>query len=149
MFSDKVLRWGQPSLLYFRHSPILFAYILSSWESLFLGKAGCKLRAEPYTFLLIYYGFCFSEQNWCEFFADWKDTPMNFCNKKFRYSLEGCYQIAQLDSKVLTLSSTQYHENRTHTSSWRTSVINVYVACSYMTFLGLLLKVLERISAQL
>lgn len=80
------------------------------------------------------------EQNWCEFFVDWKATPMNFCNKKLRYSCDGLYQIAGLDSKALTLSSTQYYENRIHTRSWRTSVINVYVACPYMTFLGLLLK---------
>lgn len=86
--------------------------ILPLWESLFLGRQGaimCKALYLPIHLLWL----LFSEQNWCEFFGDWKDPPINFCNKKLRYSWEGLYPIAQLNSKALTLSSTKYHENRT------------------------------------
>lgn len=49
--------------------------------------------------------------------VNYLQTPVNFCNKRLRYSREGLYQIAQLDSKAFTPSSTKYHENKTHTSS--------------------------------
>lgn len=89
-----------PLLQVFTHSLLLHIVFVGKFVS---REGRVQLHNEPYTLSLIYYGFCFSEQNWCEYFADWKDTPMNFCNKKMKYFWEGPYQIAQLDSKALTL----------------------------------------------
>lgn len=96
------------------------------WENLFLGKAGCNYVQS----LTPSYLFTMAFASLSRTGVSSLQTPMNFCNKRLRYSREGLYQIAQLDTKTFTLSSTKYHENRTHTSSGRTSVINVYVACS-------------------
>jgi len=115
MLSDEVPRCGQPSLPDFRGSPLLFSCLLSFGESLFLGKAGCNyvqnLRPS-YSFIM---AFVFLKRG--QFFVDWEATPMNFCKKKLRYSYDELYQTARLDGKALTLSSTQYYENRIHTSS--------------------------------
>lgn len=69
MFSNKISKLGQssPLLQVFTYSLLLHTVFVGKLVS---REGKVQLCDEPYTFLLIYYGFCF-EQNWCEFFADW------------------------------------------------------------------------------